>query len=171
MNAPSPSSNGSKLIARIWHGVTDAGRADEYADYLERTGAKECRATPGNRGVYVLRRIRQYRAELTFISLWESFDAIRRFAGAKLGENRIDLMQSRSRIAPARPGTVIAWASEVLPRCQENSRQIATRIHVRTPTPRRHPRSNACSYEVEVARLRLPRGGRRRVSPPARRRP
>ncbi len=43
MNAPSPSSIGSRLIARIWHGVTDAARADEYADYLERTGAKECR--------------------------------------------------------------------------------------------------------------------------------
>ena len=59
MNAPSPSSTGSKLIARIWHGVTDAARADEYAAYLERTGARECRATPGNRGVYVLRRIKR----------------------------------------------------------------------------------------------------------------
>ena len=81
MNAPSPTSIGSKLIARIWHGVTDAARADEYADYLERTGARECRATPGNRGVYVLRRIKQDRAEFTFISFWDSFDAIRRFAG------------------------------------------------------------------------------------------
>jgi heme-degrading monooxygenase HmoA len=81
MNAPSPSSSDSKLIARIWHGVTEASRAAEYADYLERTGARECRATPGNRGVYVLRRIKQNRAEFTFISLWESVDAIRRFAG------------------------------------------------------------------------------------------
>jgi len=81
MTAPSPSSTGSKLIARIWHGVTPAARADEYANYLERTGARECRATAGNRGVYVLRRIKQDRAEFTFISLWDSFDAIRRFAG------------------------------------------------------------------------------------------
>ena len=81
MNAPSQSSNVSRLIARIWHGVTEAVRADEYADYLERTGARECRATPGNHGVYVLRRIEQDRAEFTFISLWESVDAIRRFAG------------------------------------------------------------------------------------------
>src|SRR5947199_9787635 len=80
MNAPSPTSIGSKLIARIWHGVTDAARADEYADYLQRTGAAECRATPGNRGVYVLQRIKQNRAEFTFISLWESVDASRRFA-------------------------------------------------------------------------------------------
>ena len=81
MNAPSPSSTASKLIARIWHGVTDAARADEYAAYLERTGAREWRATPGNRGVYVLRRIKQDRAEFTFMSLWDSFDAIRLFAG------------------------------------------------------------------------------------------
>lgn len=81
MSAPSRSSTGSRLIARIWHGVTAAARADEYADYLERTGARECRATPGNRGVYVLRRIQQNRAEFTFISLWDSYDAIRRFAG------------------------------------------------------------------------------------------
>ena len=81
MSALSPGSIGSKLIARIWHGVTHAARADEYAAYLERTGARECRATPGNRGVYVLRRIKQDRAEFTFISLWDSFEAIRRFAG------------------------------------------------------------------------------------------
>lgn len=82
MSVPSPSSNGSEsLIARIWHGSTQIDRADEYADYLERTGARECRATPGNRGVYVLRRIHNSRAEFTFVSLWDSIDAIKRFAG------------------------------------------------------------------------------------------
>src|SRR5207247_9986390 len=81
MNAPSPGSTASKLIARIWHGVTDAARADEYAAYLERTGARECRATPGNRGVYVLRPIKQGRAAFTFIWVWGSLDAIRPFAG------------------------------------------------------------------------------------------
>jgi heme-degrading monooxygenase HmoA len=81
MNGPSPHSTGSNLIARIWHGVTAAARADAYADYLERTGARDCRATPGNRGVFVLRRITRDRAEFTFISLWDSFEAIRRFAG------------------------------------------------------------------------------------------
>jgi heme-degrading monooxygenase HmoA len=82
MNAPSRSSTGSKrLIARIWHGVTAAERADEYAAYLGETGVRECRATPGNRGVYVLQRIHNGRAEFTFVSIWESFEAIRRFAG------------------------------------------------------------------------------------------
>lgn len=81
MSAPSRSSNGSKLIARIWHGVTRPQDADAYAAYLERTGMRDCRATAGNRGVYVLRRTRHDRSEFTFISLWDSFDAIRQFAG------------------------------------------------------------------------------------------
>ncbi|MFN2572557.1 MAG: antibiotic biosynthesis monooxygenase [Gemmatimonadales bacterium] len=83
MSAPSRSWSASKngLIARIWRGVTPADRAEEYAAYLAETGARDCRATPGNRGVYVLRRVQQDRAEFTFVSLWESLNAIRRFAG------------------------------------------------------------------------------------------
>jgi len=84
MNAPSPTSSGSKqgqLIARVWHGVTSAAKSEAYTEYLERTGARECRATPGNKGVYVLRRTQGDETEFTFISLWESFEAIRKFAG------------------------------------------------------------------------------------------
>lgn len=82
MSAPSPGSSGSEpLIARIWRGSTRPEDADRYATYLERTGLQDCRATPGNRGVYVLRRARQDRTDFTFVSLWESLDAIRRFAG------------------------------------------------------------------------------------------
>jgi heme-degrading monooxygenase HmoA len=80
----SPTSSGSErapLIARVWHGVTPTAKADAYTGYLERTGARACRATPGNRGVYVLRRTQGDETEFTFISLWESFDAIRHFAG------------------------------------------------------------------------------------------
>jgi len=82
MNAPSRSSNGSeKLIARIWHGATRKDDADRYGAYLETTGLRDARATAGNRGVWVLRRVRHDRAEFTFVSLWESLDAIRQFAG------------------------------------------------------------------------------------------
>ena|SRR5438128_4856355 len=70
------------MIARIWRGVTPEAKADEYLDYLQKTGIEACRATPGNRGVTVLRRMADGRAEFLFISLWESMEAIRRFAGA-----------------------------------------------------------------------------------------
>ena len=44
------------MIARIWRGLTANDQADEYLAYLRLTGLKEYRETPGNRGVFVLRR-------------------------------------------------------------------------------------------------------------------
>lgn len=70
------------MIARIWEGVTDASRADEYVGYLQETGLKEYRETPGNRGVLVLRRIADGRAEYLLLTLWDSLDSIRAFAGS-----------------------------------------------------------------------------------------
>ena len=70
------------MIARIWHGILKTkSETDEYADYVMQTGVKGVQATEGNRGVYVLKHVDEERAEFLFISLWESFDAIRRFAG------------------------------------------------------------------------------------------
>jgi heme-degrading monooxygenase HmoA len=72
------------MIARVWTGDTPATKSDAYLEYLEATGVRECRATPGNRGVYVLRRIAGGRAGFLFISLWESLEAIRAFAGSDI---------------------------------------------------------------------------------------
>jgi heme-degrading monooxygenase HmoA len=69
------------MIARFWRGVTSISKADEYFDYLEKTGLKDYRSTEGNRGVYVFRRIENDRAVFLLLSLWESYDAIKRFAG------------------------------------------------------------------------------------------
>ena len=72
------------MIARIWRGVTPHSKGDEYLSYVTETGVKDCRATEGSRGVYVLRRISGGQAEFLFISLWESFDAIHEFAGSDI---------------------------------------------------------------------------------------
>ena len=70
------------MIARIWDGDTEAERGEEYTEYLRRTGVAECTSTEGNRGVYVLRRAQGGRARFRFVSLWDSMDGIRRFAGS-----------------------------------------------------------------------------------------
>ncbi len=69
------------MIARIWHGVTEAEKSEEYLDYLNRTGVPDYRATEGNRGVYVLRRIEDERAHFLTVSFWGSIEEIQRFAG------------------------------------------------------------------------------------------
>jgi heme-degrading monooxygenase HmoA len=72
------------MIARLWRGVTPEAKSEAYLDYLQETGVKVCRATPGSRGVFVLRRLRPGGAEFLFVSLWESMEAIRRFAGPEV---------------------------------------------------------------------------------------
>ena len=69
------------MIARMWHGVTVAERADEYLDYLNETGVPDYQETEGNRGVYVLRRIERDRALFLTVSYWGSIEEIKAFAG------------------------------------------------------------------------------------------
>ena len=69
------------MIARLWRGSTPDAKADAYHAFLLETGVKDYRATPGNQGVWLLRRSLEGRTEFLLISLWESEEAIRRFAG------------------------------------------------------------------------------------------
>jgi heme-degrading monooxygenase HmoA len=70
------------VVARIWHGVTAAAKSGAYLDYLNKTGVPDYRATEGNLGVYVLRRIEDDQAHFLTVSFWESMDAIEGFAGS-----------------------------------------------------------------------------------------
>lgn len=70
------------MIARIWHGAVAPTKADEYLDYLNRTGVPDYRATEGNRGVYVLRRTEGDETHFLTVSFWGSMGEIEAFAGA-----------------------------------------------------------------------------------------
>ena len=69
------------MIARIWRGTVRTADADEYARYISDTGFAEYGRTPGNRGAWMLRRDEGDRTEFITYSLWESYEAIRGFAG------------------------------------------------------------------------------------------
>ena len=69
------------MIARTWRGATALADGDRYLDYLQATGVAACKGTPGNRGVYVMRRIDAERAEFLFVSLWDSMESVEAFAG------------------------------------------------------------------------------------------
>ena len=69
------------MIARIWRGVVAAEHADAYADYMHETGVRGYTGSPGNRGVYMLRRSRDEKCEFLMVSLWDSLDDVRAFAG------------------------------------------------------------------------------------------
>jgi heme-degrading monooxygenase HmoA len=69
------------MIARIWHGKTKASDAPAYLEYLFKSGIPAYRATSGNKGAWVLRRIDGDVAHFITLSFWESRDAIVAFAG------------------------------------------------------------------------------------------
>jgi heme-degrading monooxygenase HmoA len=69
------------MIARIWRGITLKEKADDYLAYLHETGLKDYASTAGNRGVTILRRDQGEHCEIMLISLWDSMDAVRAFAG------------------------------------------------------------------------------------------
>lgn len=69
------------MIARQWHGRVPTSKADEYYTYIERTGIADYRSTPGNRGVFVFRREEGDATHFLITTLWDSVEAIRRFAG------------------------------------------------------------------------------------------
>ncbi len=69
------------MIARIWHGRTRAADADEYWDFLRSRAVPDYKETPGNLGVYLLRRIEGDEAHFLTLTHWEGEEAIRAFAG------------------------------------------------------------------------------------------
>ncbi len=69
------------MIARIWRGFTKEADRDTYFEYLQKTGLKDYASISGNKGVWVLRRVHEGKAEFTLISLWASWGAIQAFAG------------------------------------------------------------------------------------------
>lgn len=72
------------MIARIWRGVTLAEKAEQYLAYLMETGVKDYQTVAGNRGVEVLHRTYEGKTEFLILSFWESYEAIRAFAGDDL---------------------------------------------------------------------------------------
>ena len=69
------------MIARVWRGWTRPEHTEEYAEYVKRTGVLHHRETEGNLGSMVFHRETGEEVEFVVISLWESLDHVRNFAG------------------------------------------------------------------------------------------
>jgi heme-degrading monooxygenase HmoA len=69
------------VIARIWTGEVRQADAETYADYIRETGFREYGETAGNRGAWLLRRDDGGSTRFVALSMWESLDAVRAFAG------------------------------------------------------------------------------------------
>jgi heme-degrading monooxygenase HmoA len=69
------------MIARHWRGWTTAGNAEAYEALLKETVLPGLRAIDGYRGGYVLRRDVDDEVEFVVVNLFDSLEAVKRFAG------------------------------------------------------------------------------------------
>ena len=69
------------MITRIWHGCTKPENADAYHQLLTTKILPCIHRVKGYHGTYLLRRDLQGEVEFITLTLWESLDAIREFAG------------------------------------------------------------------------------------------
>jgi heme-degrading monooxygenase HmoA len=71
------------MIAQVWHGWTTRENADTYERHLldEVLPGIAAKGIPGFWGGFVLRTERESETEFVTLLFFESFDALRRFAG------------------------------------------------------------------------------------------
>src|SRR5262245_28794240 len=70
------------MISRLWHGWTRPGDdADRYEELLRNTILPGIRRVPGYRGAYLMRRDDSGETEFVTLTLFDSMEAVRAFAG------------------------------------------------------------------------------------------
>lgn len=69
------------MIARIWHGETSTENAAAYAALLQEEILPSFHRIAGYRGAYGLRRRQTDGVRFITLTLWDSLEAVRAFAG------------------------------------------------------------------------------------------
>jgi len=69
------------MILRMWKARATTGNAPAYVEHATRRVFPDLRAIDGHRGAYLLRLVKDGMVEVVVLTIWESMDAIRRFAG------------------------------------------------------------------------------------------
>jgi heme-degrading monooxygenase HmoA len=69
------------MIMRMWKARATATRAEDYVQHATKVVFPKVSAIKGHCGAYVLRRQTEADVELIVLTLWDSMEAIRRFAG------------------------------------------------------------------------------------------
>jgi heme-degrading monooxygenase HmoA len=69
------------VIVRVWSGRTSEAKAGEYERFLKETAYPDYGDVEGNRGWLLLKRQEEDAVRFTFVSLWESMEALHRYAG------------------------------------------------------------------------------------------
>jgi len=87
------------MIARLWRGWTTPQNADAYEHLLQGTVIPSLRQLEGYRGGHILRRDTSEEVEFVVLNLFESLEAVRRFAGENFS---VPVFEPEARVLLAR---------------------------------------------------------------------
>ena len=71
------------MILRMWKGRSTAENAGEYVQHATKQVFPELGSIKGYRGAYLLRRALDEGTEFVVLTLWDSMEAVRKFAGVE----------------------------------------------------------------------------------------
>ncbi len=71
------------MILRMWRARATVEKSGEYVEHATRKVFPALGAIEGHRGAYLLRRAVDGAIEFVVLTLWESMESVRRFAGVK----------------------------------------------------------------------------------------
>ena len=69
------------MISRVWRGETTAANAEAYRRFVTTRIFSSLEKISGHRGAYLLRRDHDGHVEFLVITMWDSMQAVRQFAG------------------------------------------------------------------------------------------
>ncbi len=81
-----PNNPDNMTVVRLWHGKVPIEKADEYEQFLIKRAAPDYRSTEGLRKIYFTRRDESGIAHFLLITVWDSVDAIKRFADPEIAK-------------------------------------------------------------------------------------
>jgi hypothetical protein len=76
------------MIMREWRGRVPRGKTAAYLEFLRTKAIRDYAATPGHRGTWFLVDEGPEVSEFVLLTLWESREAIRAFAGDDISRAR-----------------------------------------------------------------------------------
>lgn len=71
------------MISRLWRGETTVSNAEAYRAFVTTKIFPSLGKIPGHLGAYLLRRDHDAGVEFLVITMWDSMQAVRQFAGDK----------------------------------------------------------------------------------------
>ena len=69
------------MIVRMWHGMVEASKAQEYAEFMKERAVPDYSSVDGLKKLLFLKDVKADVAHFLLVTHWDSMEAVKKFAG------------------------------------------------------------------------------------------